>query len=166
MDTTYPPDITPPRPTFLTVICILSFIGSGWGLLSGTMQALAPPDLVELQVQMQQATDGMDQLGSESPFVGLAQGAMEAAMKEAEHARSIGMVEAVLSAISLYGVWLMWNLRRMGFFVYVVAGIAGLAAPLYFLGNNWFALMSLGIGGLFTVLFILLYALNLKHMVR
>ena len=46
----------PVRPTFLTVLCILTFIGSGWGLINNLFQlAMFTPE--RLVVQIQQITN-------------------------------------------------------------------------------------------------------------
>ena len=57
----------PVRPTFLTVLCILTFIGSGWGLINNLFQlAMFTPE--RLVAQIQQITT---MAGSRSPtFVG------------------------------------------------------------------------------------------------
>ena len=84
--------------------------------------------------------------------------------KAAEHAKPLGITALVLSLISLYGVWLMWNLQKQGFWYYTVASILGVLVPLYFLGFNMVAIMGLGFGAFVSILFIVLYAVNLKHM--
>lgn len=58
----------------------------------------------------------------------------------------------LLAATSLYGAITMWKLKKMGFYIYAGAQVVMLA-------------ISFGILGLiFTVLFIVLYYLNMKHM--
>ncbi len=46
----------------------------------------------------------------------------------------------------------------------MLAAVAGLAVPMVFLGGGMLALLSVGVGGFISLVFILLYALNLKHM--
>ena len=42
----------PVRPTFLTVLCILTFIGSGWGLLNNLFQlVMFTPERLVTQIQ-------------------------------------------------------------------------------------------------------------------
>jgi len=58
----------------------------------------------------------------------------------------------LLAATSLYGAITMWKLKKMSFYIYAGAQVVMLA-------------ISFGILGLiFTVLFIVLYYLNMKHM--
>jgi hypothetical protein len=48
--------------------------------------------------------------------------------------------------------------------MYLVASVAGLVLPVIFLGGGLMTILSVGIGGFFSVVFIILYAVNLKHM--
>lgn len=89
---------------------------------------------------------------------------MVMAEKAAENAKPIGYSNIILSLLSLFGVWQMWNLKKSGFWMYVAASVAGLVVPMVFLGGGMLTLMSVGFGGLISIVFIILYAVNLKHM--
>ncbi|MBL7983633.1 MAG: hypothetical protein JNM91_01480, partial [Flavobacteriales bacterium] len=120
-------------------------------------------ELAAAQAQMDEARAEM---GDEASGMvgGLMDGAMEMAEKAAANARSIGIATIVLSLISLFGVWKMWNLQKQGFWLYLLATIGGLIVPLIFLGFNMLALLSVGMGGLVALIFVILYATQLKHM--
>ncbi|MBS1581176.1 MAG: hypothetical protein JST66_03150 [Bacteroidetes bacterium] len=154
------------RPTLLTVICILSFIAGAWGVIGGIINLTSGGDqqaLVEAQQRMEEAKA---QMGDQANGMmgGMMDSAMEIAQKAAENAKPIGISNIVLSLISLLGVWRMWNLRKSGFWLYVLAAIGGLLVPLVFLGGSMMALFSVGFAGLISILFIILYAVNLKYM--
>ena len=136
------------RPTFLTVLCILSFIAAGIsiiGLALGSAvkgvaeSAGASSDLSNLR--------GMEGVDSEL-------------MNQAEAAfswpRLIGAI--VLTLIALFGVIKMWKLQKRGYYIYVGASVVGLILPLI-LGSG-FSVFSL----LITAAFIVMYGLNLKAM--
>lgn len=153
------------RPTFLTVLCILSFIAGAWGVFDGYRTGFtdkAQRDLEEARTAIEEA---MEQMGEAPAF---AQRMMEEGLALAElgatHAQTLGISSLVLSALSLFGVWLMWNLKRNGFWIYTAAGIVGLIVPIAVMGASSLVILGLGVGGLFTLLFIILYAVNLKHM--
>lgn len=159
------PYATTTRPTFLTVLCILSFIGGLWGAVEGFRNAFtgkAQADLEEARAKMEELS-GMIDDGS-----GFAERMMEEAItlaeKAAEHAQTLGLAGLVFSVLGLLGVWRMWNLRKDGFWIYTFAALAGLAVPLALLGGSGTALLGMGFGAFITLLFIVLYALNLKHM--
>lgn len=156
---------TSTRPTLLTVLCILSFIGGAWAIIGGIINLTTDQNaaVLEAQAKMEEARS---QMGDEASGMvgGFMDGAMEMAQKSAENAVPMGIVTIVLAAISLYGVWQMWNLKKSGFYLYTVAALLGLAVPLFFLGASMMALMTVGMAGFFSVVFIILYAVNLKHM--
>ncbi len=157
----------PKRPTFLTVLCILSFIGGAWGVIGGIINMAAGNDsaaVAEMSAEMDQAQAELGDDAASQIAGDMMNAAGDFAVKAAENAKSIGIANIVLSLLSLAGVWMMWNLKKTGFYVYTVATICGLAVPLIFLGVNLMSMLSVGIGGLFGVLFIILYGVNLKHM--
>jgi len=124
------------RPTFLTVLCILSFIGSGLATLLFLISLVAAGAI-------------MDFMGSNPgmPEVSTGSGTM------------FFLVSFILALGSLTGAILMWNLKKTGFYLYVAANVVAIFTPLMFSTGNigWFGLVI-------TVLFIVLYGLNFKHM--
>ena len=119
------------RPGLLTVLCILTFIGSGLATLFFLL-----------------ATVGMGALLSSVPGMDALAGGGTAMFA----------VSTVLAAASLFGAIQMWKLKKMGFFIYAGANVVALVLPLAFGGA--FSTM----GAIFTILFIVLYYLNVKHM--
>jgi hypothetical protein len=130
------------RPTLLTVICILSFIAGVWGLWGGIQSAFTDAPQREFEEDS----------------------AMVMAEKSVEKAVPMGYTNIALSLLSLVGVWLMWNLKKNGFWIYVVAAVGGLVVPMVFLGGGLLTALGVGFMGLISVVFIILYAVNLKHM--
>jgi len=153
------------RPTFLTVLCILSFIGGLWGAYTGFSSAFTDKpqrDLEEAQAKIEEARATMGDQG------GLAERMMEEGIAAAEqgvvNAKPLGIASLVLSLVGLVGVWMMWNLKKLGFGIYTAASVLGMVVPLFILDFSMVTLLGLGIGGLISVIFIILYAVNLKHM--
>ncbi len=93
------------RPGFLTVLCILTFIGSGLGLLGGLLMTI-----------------GMGSIMGSIPGMGAAMGGGTAYF-------AIG---TVLAAASLFGAIQMWKLQKQGFFIYAGASVVGIILPLIF----------------------------------
>ena len=139
---------SPKRPQFLTVICILSFIFSGIGiifLLFGIFGVLAAKsagiDLSEKMAEM-----GTDQVSIDAAAAALSIPSL--------------VISIVLTIISLIGVIMMWKLKKTGFFVYTGTQVIALIVPIFFSGMAGFSFVGL----FFTALFIVLFGLNLKHM--
>lgn len=164
-DATQTMPASPGRPTLLTVICILSFIMGAWGVISGiqnlTVDQTAALDKARTEMEQARADLGAQAEGLPGRML---DSAMELAEKSAANAKSIGISGIILSLLSLFGVWQMWNLRKSGFWLYVLASIGGLVVPVIFLGGSMMALLSVGFVGFFALVFIILYAVNLKHM--
>jgi len=126
------------RPTFLTVLCILSFIGAGISiilLLLGTVLAAG----------VSVAADAAADAGAE---VTSTVGSMWAYLS----------VAIVMVVISLIGVIQMWKLKKTGFYQYTGAAVVGMIVPLFF-GMGF----SVG-GAIIPIAFIVMYGLNLKAM--
>ena len=153
------------RPTLLTVLCILSFVFGAWGVVSSLMSMMNPAgDVEKVQAQMEEAMEGMEGLGADHPMARMMEQGMESAIRAAEQAVPMGIANLILTIAGLLGVWMMWNLRKQGFYIYTLASIAGLAVPFIFLGGGLITLLAVGFGGFIALVFIILYALNLKHM--
>jgi hypothetical protein len=82
----------------------------------------------------------------------------------AAHAKELGYGEFSMAALSLFGVWNMWYLRRRGFWIYLVASVGALAVPASILGGGLMTSIGLTFTGFFFLLFVVLDALNLKDM--
>lgn len=159
MDTTIDNDSTgmgsqaPQRPEFLKILCILSFIASGLMILiyligsfclslSEEMVSEAWTKVVESQPQLENVS-------------------------ATEFFHEVGMVSLyglIINIFSLAGVIMMWRLEKIGFFIYAIAELA-----INFVGMNIDMGQEKSYGGMIfsiviDLVFIVLYAVNLKHM--
>ena len=136
------PEANPKRPTLLTVLCILTFIGSGMNLFSGLVIAGFYDVFVQIAQEFADKfkLPGIDLLLETKPVYFL--------------------VTAVFNAGSLAGAILMLYMKKTGFHIYTIFQILLILAPMYFmhLANPDFPSL------LFSGLFILLYSMNLKFM--
>jgi hypothetical protein len=136
------PGEMPKRPGLLTVICILTFIGSGMQLFSSLVIAGFYDMFVEVakDFAVRFNIPAMEQLMEVKPL--------------------FFIVSAILYAGSLTGAILMMNLKKAGFHVYTVSQILLILSPMYFLHLPTPGVLEM----LFSGLFIFLYSLNLKYM--
>ena len=137
---------TKKRPDLLTVLCILTFIGSGIGFFSNLFVALS----YDLIVQMVDNDDlpSMYEMAIENMKMMLSGGVI------------YFILSFILFLISFIGAIFMWNLKRIGFHLYTIAQILILILPAFFLNGQAISIYNL----FFTGLFIALYAINLKEM--
>lgn len=125
---------TQQRPTFLTVLCILSFIAAGIGIILGILGAIAAGAM----------TAGLAEAGLST---GGAMGSVWTAV----------IVSIALTAVGLVGVLQMWKLKKTGFYIYTGASVASIIAGIVMVG---FSPLSV----IISAAFIVMYGLNLKAM--
>ena len=136
------PEETTPRLTFLKILCITSFIGSGMGLISYLFCGIF-----------------FDSLGpaiEASPFA-MQRDIMLMLMAAG---RWFFLINAVFFGLSLFGAIQMWNLRKVGFHFYAMSQIALLIIPLLFMHGYAEAIPQ----AMVTGIFIFSYASHLRFM--
>lgn len=153
------------RPTFLTVLCILTFIGSGWGMLSNLFSLFLANLQDSFQIEQYSTvvgeigSDGMNVLGAD-----FLHSSLETMRLSLVYAREINIMQLVLGLISLLGAILMFQLRRFGFYLYTAAQILMLFVLPYFVGFSGIVWIGFIGSAFISVAFIAMYAVNVKYM--
>jgi hypothetical protein len=130
------------RPTMLTVLCILTFIGSGLNAFSNMMVFIFFDASMKFAAEMLKVfkITGMDQF---------------LAVKPGYFAATSG-----INALAVAGAIWMWQLRKPGFHIYTISQILVIIAPMYFFHlptPDFFSILLSGI-------FVMLYSSYLKKM--
>jgi hypothetical protein len=154
------------RPTFLTVLCILTFVGAGIGFL-GAVYGLAT--IQSTIAQLEQSRDSLSELGAS-----FGDGFNDMLTSQIEVTKKYGLISAILNTVGnglcLLGAYWMWSLKKNGFYVYNIGQILPLIASFGLMGGmdlGMFAGLAVGamiVGAMIPVAFIVMYGLNLKHM--
>lgn len=162
MENTY----TGQRPTFLTVLCVISFLWGAYGVYQSAKSAFTDAPARELEKAQVEAEAEMAKLdGAALEMAGpIMESTMDMMQKSVDNAVPIGYTGLLQGVLTLLGVWMMWGLKKLGFWLYTGAGIIGLISMVLFLGTGSAAMVALAFMGFLTILFIVLYALNLKYM--
>ena len=101
----------------------------------------------------------------ESPEGKLIEDALSVPGRVALRAKQMGRSMLATSLLSVAGVWLMWSLRRIGFWLYLLASIGSMVSKvIYVVGEGLFATVVPIVLMVISVAFIVLYATQLKHM--
>lgn len=139
------------RPRLLTVLAVLSFIGSGLTFFSNIMTVFLYDTITNVNVSELTAvySELFDELVLENSLAMIS-----------EAGRLFFVVGALASAGSLYGVYKMWNLQKEGLHYYAISQLVTLILPLIFVSPQMPVLSSL----LLTTLFVLLYFRSFKMM--
>ena len=161
------------RPTLLTVLCILTFIGSAWLIVSNVWSYSTASQSARMfsSAGLNRMNDSTLQKDSvlkgdrknRSPF-GEKMMLSLSKMLTAENIRKSAIANIISGFFTLLGAFLMWRLRRNGFYLYVAGVIIGLLVPFYLYGNNLLAIGVSSFSSFFGLVFIALYALNLKSL--
>lgn len=126
------------RPTFLTVLCILSFIFSGLAII-GYITAIGLAGV---------ASAAMSNLSDDAmatytgPSVGLTWAYI--------------VIGFITTLVGLFGVIKMWKLQKVGFYIYTACVVISIIMGIVYSG---FGVMSI-----LPLVFVVLYGLNLKAM--
>lgn len=150
------------RPVFLTVLCILTYISCGYAFLMSLWRLATGGDTEQSLNRLK----NMPQFQDEVP-----EKIMKGIQKMAEWQVTADLLALGNVALCLAGALLMWKLRKSGFYLYVVGQIL----PFVSLFGMYSVVQNVPIFGmamlivsifvaLFAIAFIIMYAVNLKHM--
>lgn len=165
----YNEDQTPARPTFLKVLCILSFISLGFGALSSISSVFSGPQtdeqMLEAQVEMSKSIDQMKELGANG-FVHFFEQMQGLLVDTNDHHTLATLVGIFVIALGFFAVLRMWQGYRMGFYLYLAYSLAG-AFSVYIYVSPAHVPMAIPIIALvLSAIFILLYSRNLHWMLK
>ena len=160
------------RPTLLTVLCILTFIGSSWTIIANVWSySTAARSSKAFSTIMKRQDDSGPQNDTivqkrkdekHSIFEKKMMTSVSKIMTE-ENIRKNSIGAIISGLFTLVGAILMWRLRRIGFYLYIAGVFIGLIVPFYLFGNNLLAVGMSVFSGFFGLVFIALYALNFKN---
>ena len=150
-----------PRPVLLTVLCVLTFIGSGFGVFGNLMAMFASPFLEFLQPSIFE--EAFSHLGN-NPGDQFIKQALDMGVLALDNFLGITLSKFIFYALSLVGAIMMFQMKKIGFYLYIVAQVGFLFIGPVFLGWNLFVSIALLFSAFFSIIFIALYAIHLKHM--
>ena len=136
------PETKDKRPNLLTVLCILTFIGSGLNAFSNLIIFIFFDASMKFAAELVKAfkLPGMDLFLDAKPVY--------------------FAVTALINALAIAGAIRMWQLRKQGFHIYTVSQILVIIAPMYFFKLPGPDFLSI----LFSGIFVMLYGSTLKKM--
>ncbi len=151
------------RGNFLLTICILSWVYIGLMLIMTFFNYLKGTDELEQSLMvLEEGTPGVEG----NPFAEtMVDGAMVITERTIENFQGINL--STMAALLLGGlsVLLMFNLKKLGFGLYVLYSIAVPTVSLYFLGaDQQITIWTVAASAVVSVAFIIMYGVNLKRM--
>lgn len=147
-------------PSMLNVLTILTFIGSGLGVISAITGYFTAAGNYERQLQMQ------DKLADLPAVVKNMMGPdpVETARKQLENRFPIMLLTLVGALLCLYGALQMRKLKKTGFSIYIIGDLVPFLAIFIFIGMGMMSGFAMIFAIVITVVFIILYATQLKYL--
>ena len=166
----------PQRPVFITVLCILSFVVSAYALYSAaisSIQANLLQDFSKLEQTMDSAMALSNNDSIVSPQQEAAQNISKNIMKHtfsgltSDNIYKAALANFCYGLLTLFGALLMWRLRKIGYWLYLVGILISIVAPVAIYGTgNWIGLFTTIGMGLLGITMVVLFTINKKHLVN
>ncbi|MBC3784236.1 hypothetical protein [Spirosoma utsteinense] len=155
-----PTDGLPVRSQFLTLLCVLTFIGSALSLFDAVISLVQTDAVVETPRVERKYTPEQQKEIPKQYFEDRSSGD-ENIPTDPDRIRLLAGAQFPYALLTLVGAVFMLRQRRIGFWIYVVGVVTGLVLPVILVG---FGALNTSFGVFFSMLFVGLYWLNLKDM--
>jgi len=156
------------RPSFLTVLCIFTWLVSALTLITAPSSYFVSSDFNSSEststyneMMMQISEDDAEMAKFFEPFISAFASVATNSIKNAGAILGTDILTALLSAI---GAFFMFKLRKQGFWIYLGAKVLSLASVFLFLGVNIATVSIVAFSGFVGLIFVAFYAMNLKFM--
>lgn len=144
-------------PSFLNVLTILTFVGSGFGIISG-IYGFTSIDQQRESIERMRELSGTDSVLGQN-FTNDMIAFMEKALDNIYVLQGSALAIAV---ICILGAILMRSLKRTGYYLYLIASIASIVIPIVVFGFGLMAIIMMT-SHLITIGFIVMYSVHLKY---
>jgi hypothetical protein len=155
------------RPTFLKVLCILTFINIGFGILGlliGVMSGKASAtELEQSAAAITQIANDVRSHGSVGLANMLEQVNDMAFYANENHWMAMGLTALAITAGFLGAVW-MYNGKKSGFHSYIIYNVIALFGVYVYIPSESIPVFSIVVNGIFSLIFIFMYSRNLHWM--
>jgi hypothetical protein len=150
------------RSTFLTVICILTFLGSGWGVVRSVRDYFSADTVSEqAAARLEKAQERIEDRNAPAFVKQIISSVAQSTNPESIRLSSI--LQLISCLLTLTGGIMMFTLRKMGFYIYIAGIMISVGAPLI-TAKGLVAIIAACLMALVGVVFIAMYGANLKDM--
>lgn len=156
------------RPTFLVVLCILTFINTGLNILTSLVQLISGPtseeQLLQEKVELTKAANEMKDTGMDALANMMEQ--LQAMTADIQANFYIAMTVALVAPlIGLFGALKMWKGEKLGFHLYIIYNLIAVGGIYLYVSPQNIPSLSIIFGLLLSGIFIFMYSRNL-HWVK
>lgn len=148
----------PVHTQFFKVICFLSLLNASYGIISGVLGAISPPDVDQMYIE-----SFSKQLNSlELPIEGLREEVETYYLNLMLNMGNIAAAKFLFFGIEMIGVILMFRLSRIGFVLYIASQIGLAFIPAVFAGFGTFGTSVLVATLLWNFIWVAIYAVQIR----
>ena len=147
-------------PSMLNVLTILTFIGSGLGVIGAITGYFTAASSYEKQQQLQDKMADMPAIVKNM----MGPDPVETARKQLENRLPIMLLGLVGALLCLYGAVQMRKLKKSGFSIYIIGDILPFLALAIFVSLSSMSGFAMIFGIVITLVFVILYSTQLKYM--
>lgn len=151
------------RPTFLTVLIVLTWLSVGMTILGSLSSIGNSGDASE---QIEKSLEALEDIPTDDPYVlELMRDYKLFIETSINNMIPIQFSNLILYLIEGFAALLMFNLKRIGFWIYAICQIGFLAVIMNFYpAENAITTFSITSTAIFSIIFCILYGVNLKHL--
>lgn len=150
------------RGAFLLVLCVLSWVSLGLAFFSELYALIIGKSGLEKSIDA--AYTSKDLFAENSFFGKFMNGNLEMLENQLENYTAMHASNILLILTGVLSVYLMFSLKKTGFYLYVIYALGSVAVLPIFTGTSFMVIFSVITGGVVSIAFIIMYATNLKRM--
>lgn len=154
-----------PRPTFLTVLCILSFIFIGFSFAFGLVGLFGGPlseeQMLEQKVELTKSADEMRSLEMDS-FAEMMEKIQRMSESINTNFYASSILQVLVMGLGLYGVLLMWKGKKLGFHLYIAYSLLSIIQIYFFVSPSDIPSFVVIWNLIISAIFVFMYSRNLK----
>lgn len=141
--------------TILTIIgCVIGYIGSGYSYFTNN-----DPD-----AQIQKLNETREKVGDNGFGAKMIDSSIEIVQKSYENRYLLLITGLIFTTLCLIGALQMRKLKKTGFYYYLVGELAPVVLMAGLFGASFFGAFTLLFAALISVIFVILYGTQLKHL--
>ena len=153
------------RPTFLTVLCFLTFMSAVSGLWSQSERLWNPGVMADktretfetVRENVEANANGADTKVMQEMFSSVIENTTTKTITIS------AIIMLVFESISLFAAYLMYNLEKKGFYLYLAGIAVAFFAPIVLIGG-WLGFITAASSVFLSIFMAIFYAINLKHL--
>lgn len=161
-------DENAPRPKFLTVLCILTFISTGLSLLSGLYNLIftgkqSEEQMLNAKVEMAEAISQLKEMGANG-FVEMMEKINRMTIEVNDNFYLASFISIATVGIGLFGAFKMWKGFKLGFHLYIVYNLLVVGAIYLYVSPQNIPSLIVIVNIILSSIFVFMYSRNLKWM--